>query len=189
MKQFKFIAVIALVCCVTNLAAQSEAEMKAWQTFMTPGEPHKLLATSAGNWTEKISMWMDPSAPPTLTTTTTKSEMIMGGRYLMATSKGEMMGMPFEGMSIMGYDNAKKVYTSTWIDNMGTAVISMEGTWDDATKSVNFKGKSLDPMTGKEMMMRQVIKIIDDDTQEFYMYDIKNGKETKTMEIKSTRNK
>jgi hypothetical protein len=37
-----------------------------------------------------------------------KNEMIMGGRYLMGSYKGEMMGMPFEGYSMTGYDNAAK---------------------------------------------------------------------------------
>lgn len=27
--------------------------------------------------------------------------------------------MPFEGISTLGYDNAKKTFFSTWIDNMG----------------------------------------------------------------------
>lgn len=34
--------------------------------------------------------------------------MIFGGRYQLSNYKGNFMGMPFEGMSIMGYDNAKK---------------------------------------------------------------------------------
>ena len=189
MKQVTIVACLVFMCFGSPVSAQSEAEQKAWQAYMTPGESHKMLAESAGDWTEQITMWMDPSAPPTTTTTTTKSEMIMGGRYLVSKTSGEMMGMPFEGMSIMGYDNAKKVYTSTWVDNMGTGVIYMEGPWDEASKSVNFKGKGVDPITGKEVMMRQVVKIIDNDTQEFIMYDNKNGTETKTMEIKSSRKK
>ena len=189
MKQVTIVACLVFMCFGSTVSAQSEAEQKAWQAYMTPGEAHKLLAESAGDWTEQITMWMDPSAPPTTTTTTTKSEMIMGGRYLVSKTSGEMMGMPFEGMSIMGFDNAKKVYTSTWVDNFGTGVIYMEGPWDEATKSVNFKGKGVDPITGKEMMMRQVVKIIDKDTQEFTMYDNKSGKEVKTMEIRSTRKK
>lgn len=189
MKRLTFMTSLILVTFVSSLSAQTEAEQKAWQAYMTPGEAHKFLVASAGDWTEQITMWMDPAAPPTKTTTTSKSEMIMGGRYLVSKTTGNMMGMPFEGMSIMGFDNAKKVYTSTWIDNLGTGVISMEGTWDEATKSVNFKGKGIDPMNGKEVMMRQVIKVIDNDTQEFHMYDNKNGKEVKTMEIKSVRKK
>jgi hypothetical protein len=189
MKQFFLVIGLVITVGVNNLLAQSEAEMKAWQAYMAPGEPHKLLVQSAGEWTEEITMWMDPSAPPTKATTTTKGEMILGGRYLLSKTSGDLMGMPFEGMSIMGYDNAKKLYTSTWVDNFGTGVITMEGPWDEATKSINFKGKGLDPMTGKELLMRQVVKIIDNDTQEIQMYDTKDGKETKTMEMKLTRKK
>jgi len=32
--------------------------------------------------------------------------MIFGGRYLMLKQEGNMMGMPFEGMLIDGYDIA-----------------------------------------------------------------------------------
>jgi hypothetical protein len=35
--------------------------------------------------------------------------------------------MPFEGISTLGYDNAKKTFFSTWIDNMGTGMMVMEG--------------------------------------------------------------
>ncbi|MCW3094155.1 MAG: hypothetical protein JWP81_5224 [Ferruginibacter sp.] len=173
----------------TTLTAQTETEMKAWQDYMTPGEVHKMMAQANGEWNEEITMWMDPSQPPTKSTATSKNEMIMGGRYQVAKTTGMMMGMPFEGMSIMGYDNAKKVFTSTWIDNFGTGTITMEGTWDEPTKSITLTGKALDPMTGKEGTMKQVIKFIDNDTQQFEMYENKNGTEKKTMEIKSTRKK
>ena len=33
----------------------------------------------------------------------------MGGRYQQSTFKGDFGGMPFEGTSTTGYDNAKKV--------------------------------------------------------------------------------
>ena len=187
MKKIIFLSGIFLLVCSTFLSAQTEAEMKAWQTYMTPGEVHKMLAQSSGDWTEEITMWMDPSAAPTKTTTNSKSEMIMGGRYLVSKTTGDMMGMPFEGMSIIGYDNSKKIFTSTWYDNFGTGTMTMEGIWDEQTKSITFKGKATDPMTGKELMTRQVMKFIDNDHQEFQMFDNKTGAEVKTMEIKSTR--
>src|SRR5688572_16568161 len=113
MKYLIVAATLLFTIVTSNLNAQTEAEMKAWQTYMTPGDAHKVLLESAGDWTEDISMWMDSTTPPSKATTNTKSEMIMGGRYLVSKTTGEMMGMPFEGMSIMGYDNAKKIYTST----------------------------------------------------------------------------
>lgn len=189
MKKIITVLSIFTVAFTCKLTAQTEAEMKAWQTYMTPGEVHKMLAQSAGEWNDEITMWMAPGTPPTKTVTISKSEMILGGRYQLSKTTGNMMGMPFEGMSLIGYDNAKKIFTSTWVDNFGTGTITMEGTWDDKTKSIAFKGKGIDPMTGKELLMRQVMKLVDNDTQEMEMYDNKNGTETKTMAIKSTRKK
>ncbi|MEP7142410.1 MAG: DUF1579 domain-containing protein [Ferruginibacter sp.] len=186
--------IITLLCFLTavsvcRLSAQTDADMKAWQNYMTPGEVHKMLAQSDGEWNEEITMWMDAGMPPTKSTATSKNEMIMGGRYQLSKTTGTMMGMPFEGMSLMGYDNAKKVFTSTWVDNFGTGTMTMEGAWDDKTKSITLKGKAIDPMTGKDTWVRQVIKFIDDNTQEIEMYDTKDGKETKSIEMKLTRKK
>jgi hypothetical protein len=175
----------------TNSASMPDSAtmMKAWQAYMTPGKFHQMMAKDDGSWNEEITMWMDPSAPPSKSTATAENKMIMGGRYQESVHKGNFDGMPFEGRSILGYDNARKMYVSSWIDNMGTGIMYMEGKWDDKLKGIVFKGKSVDPMTGKEMMVREVFRIIDDNTQVLEMYDNKMGKEMKTMEIKFTRNK
>ena len=99
------------------------------------------------------------------------------------------MGQPFEGTGTTGYDNAKKAYFTTWMDNMSTGMMNMEGTWDEATKAINFKGKMLCPANGKWCEMREVYKIVDDNTHVMEMYgpDMKTGKEYKNMEIKFTK--
>jgi hypothetical protein len=58
-------------------------------------------------------------------------------------------GYAFPGHSIMGYDNAKKMFVNTWIDNMGSGMIFMTGTYDDATKSLTLTGKQTNPRTVK----------------------------------------
>ncbi len=161
--------------------------MQAWTNYMTPGKFHELLAKGNGEWSEDISMWMDPTAAPTTTTATSSNKMILGGRYQYSTISGTMMGMPFEGISIVGYDNAKKMFVNTWIDNFGTGISNMEGTLDEATNTITFTGKQIDPMTGKEMGIKQILKIIDSDNQYMEMYAINNGQEMKTMEIRSTK--
>ncbi len=167
--------------------AQSADEQKAWMDYMTPGPVHEMIAKSNGDWTEEITFWMSPDAPPTKTTATATNKMILGGRYQYSSVSGDMMGMPFEGVSILGYDNAKKIFQSTWIDNFGTGITNMTGTWDQATNTVNFTGTSLDPMTGNDIDMRQTFKIIDDNNQIIEMFATMDGKEMKTMEIKMTR--
>ena len=86
------------------------------------------------------------------------------------------------------YDNAKKAFFNTWIDNMGTGMMTMEGQYNEATKSIEMSGKEVDPVSGKELKVREVIKFIDNDnhTLEMYMTPLV-GKEYKNMEIKLTR--
>ena len=184
------ICAIFITAIFCNLYAQSEAEMKAWMEYMTPGDIHKMLAKSDGEWNEDMSLWMAPGAPVQKNTATCINKMILGGRYQSSAHTGSFNGMPFEGISTVAFDNAKKTFTTTWIDNMGTGIMVMEGKWDDKTKTLNTKGKETDPMTGKDMMVRETLQIIDDDTQKMEMFMTPaGGKEYKSMEIMLTRKK
>ncbi|MEJ5960800.1 DUF1579 domain-containing protein [Pedobacter immunditicola] len=188
MKTLISLVMAMLMLTITaRVEAQDEAMMKAWEKYMTPGDVHSMIAKSDGIWNADISMWMKPGAPPEKSTTVCENKMILGGRYQQSLHKGTVMGKPFEGMSLLAYDNAKKTFISSWIDNMGTGLMYMEGTWDEATKTINFKGTSVDPATGKDMEIREVFKLVDDNNQIMEMYCTMDGKEMKTMEIKFSR--
>jgi hypothetical protein len=168
----------------------SATMMKNWEMCMTPGKEHAMLAKSNGTWTAEVTNWMDPSKPPIKSKATTINKMLLGGRYQESSTNGTMMGMPFEGKGVTGYDNAKKVFVSTWVDNMGTGIMTMEGPWDEASKSITFKGKTMDPMTMRETSLKEIFKIVDDNNQLMEMYAPgPDGKELKMMEIKFTRKK
>ena len=178
------------VFLTNQLSAQNVSQddmMKAWQAYMTPGEFHQMLAKDEGEWAAEITSWMEPNAAPTKSTGKMVNKMILGGRYQEQRYTGEYMGMPMDGIGTIGYDNAKKVFVSTWMDNLGTGVMVMEGKYDPATKSINFLGKAVDPLTGKDMKIREVFKYVDANTQVMEMYMDHTGKEFKTMEIKFTR--
>lgn len=167
--------------------AQTEEE-KAWIAYMTPGQQHAMMAKDDGKWNEEITFYMAPDAPPTVTKISCTNEMILGGRYQRSVHSGEMMGMPFEGISTAGYDNARKIFFSTWIDNMGTGMMYMEGQYNEAKKMLELKGSSTDPLTGKSLPVRETLRWIDDNTQEMEMYNTTaDGKEFKSMVIKMTR--
>lgn len=167
--------------------SQNSDDMKAMMNAATPGESHQMLAKSAGAWTGTVTMWMQPGAPPTVSQAQATNEMIMGGRYLKSTNSGNVMGMPFEGVGITGYDNTKKQFVNSWIDNMGTGIMTMSGTWDAASKSIVYTGSMADPVSGKDMAFREVWKFVDNDHQVMEMYNQVDGKEIKSMEIKYTR--
>jgi hypothetical protein len=70
---------------------------------------------------------------------------------------------------------------------MGTGIMTMTGKWDESSKTINFTGTCVDPTTGKEMKVREVFKLVDDNHQTMEMYMTTDGKEHKSMEIKFTR--
>jgi hypothetical protein len=165
---------------------------KAMAEYMTPGKMHEMLASWNGTWTGETTMWMGAGAPPMKSSGTAVNSMALGGRYQVSKHSGNMMGMPFEGMSTLAYDNAQKKFVSSWIDNMGTGIMIMTGTWDETTKSLNMSGTMPDICRpGKECTMREVFTIVDENTQHMEMYgpDPATGKEYKIMEIKLTRKK
>jgi hypothetical protein len=174
----------------TYTMPDSATAMKNWMAYATPGEIHKMLAKSNGAWATEITLWEAPGGPSQKVMGSSVNKMIMGGKYQQSNYSGNMMGMPFEGLGTTAYDNMKKVLISTWIDNMGTGMMVLEGPWDEATKSATMTGKEVDPSIGKEISIREVFKVVDDNTQIMEMYKpAPDGQEFKTMEIKYTRKK
>ena len=165
---------------------------KAWMDYATPGAMHKMMADWCGEWKGESSMWMSPDSAAITGSSSMSTKMIFDGRYQEGTYEGNMMGMPFQGKMTMGYDNAKKEFVSSWIDNMGTGILFTSGTWDDASKTLTLQGEQSDPTRpGKTCHFRETLKIVDNNTQIMSMYgpDMKTGKEYKSMEIKLTRKK
>lgn len=181
-----------LVALVGQVRAQepSEADMQKWKEFMTPGENHKVLQAKEGTWKVKVKIWMDPNAPPSESEATCESKMIMDGRYLTETVKGTFQGAPFEGRATTAYDNGLNKFVGNWIDNMGTGIMTSEGTWDATKKQFTFAMAYTDPMTGKPGKGRSIDRMIDKDnwvTESFKL--MPDGKEFKDMELTYTRHK
>lgn len=186
-KMSVLLLVIPAVLFCRSAVAQTQDEMKAWMAYSTPGEIHKLMAKSVGTWNGNITMWMKPGAPPMNSTGVMTNTMIMGGRYLQGMNTGNFMGQPYEGIDMTGYDNAKKMFVSSYIDNMGTGMVFLTGTWNAATNSINFTGMEVDPVSGKDIPVREVLTFVDDNNQVFAMYNTAGGQEYKAMEIKYVR--
>jgi len=174
----------------------SEAEMMAMMAELAkPGENHKLLASGIGSWTYTLKWWTDPTATPTESSGTSAVKEIMGGRYFISEHSGKMqmpgpdgkmMDMDFKGMSTEGYDNVKKKFVSSWIDNMGTGIMLSEGDYDAGAKCFIYRSES-EMMPGVKTKIREVIKITDKNHRTFEFFEDRGGTEVKTMEINYTR--
>lgn len=170
------------------LSAEVAEMMKKAEMAGTPGEEHQLLEPLIGEWTAEIRSWITPSGPPVMNQGTAKAEWTMKGRFVREEFSGEIMGRPFQGMSLTGYDKQKKQYVGIWVDDMSTAIIKSEGTAAEDGKLLTLLSKMDCAVTGeKDMPIRQVIRIVSDDEHVLEMYATNQGKEAKTMEITYTR--
>jgi len=173
-----------------SMSAEEKAMMDAMVKAGTPGANHELLASVTGDWTFKSRMWMKPDAPPMESTGTVNYAPLYGGRYVEGHYKGDMMGSPFEGRGLMGYDNVTRKFQTTWADNMSTMIVFMTGDYDPATKTLTYTGTMDDMMKpGTKVGVRQVVRLASNDSHVMEWYETRDGKEAKMMEITYTRSK
>ncbi len=170
------------------MSAEEKAAMEAWMKFATPGPNHKLLEPFVGTWSATTTWWEAPGAPPSISQGTSENTWVLGGRFVQQKVTAEMMGQPFEGIGYTGYDNYQKQFVGTWMDSMGTMVMVSSGRADASGKVLTFTAKIDDVVTGKNVTVREVTRVVDNNHHVFEMYGPdKSGKEFKTMEITYTR--
>lgn len=175
---------------IAETKPDSATVAKAWADYATPSKAHEMLAKDTGTWDAEMTFWMEGNPEPQKATSVATYKMILDGKYQEGVFKGDMWGMPFEGRGMTAYDNASKEYIATWADNMGTGMLVSRGKYDEKAKTLTFNGKMVDPVTGKEKIIKEIITYIDENTQKMEMFDVDTeGKEFKNMEILSKRRK
>ncbi len=170
-----------------QMTPEQMAEMETYMKAGTPGAPHEALASTTGSYDLKIKSWHEPGGPPREETGTATRTMGLDGRVLMEDVTSSMMGMPFTGHGMTGYDNVSGKYWSTWTDSMSTGVMVSEGTCD-AEKACSFTGSWNDPIKKGPVTMRITTRWTSPTTQIFEMHGPgKDGKEMKMMEMTYTK--
>jgi hypothetical protein len=173
-----------------GMPQMSQEQMQQMMTLIQPGEIHREMARSAGQWKTTMKFWEGPGEPR-VTEGTMSCEMVLGGRYLISHHKGDYMGMPFEGMGIDAYDNGKKQYISLWLDNFGTGVMQLTGQKSRDGKGTDYVGTMFDPMRMADSRVREEFRYADADHFAMTMYQAApDGRgETKVMEMTGVREK
>src|SRR5438093_2643488 len=189
-------AVIALIATLTlaqtgkeppQMTPEQKAEMEAYMKAGTPGAPHQTLASLAGNYDLKVRSWQQAGAPAMEDKGTATRTMTLGGRVLVEDLNSSMMGTPFTGHGMMGYDNVTGKYWSTWNDSMSTGLMVSEGSCD-AQKNCTFNGTWNDAVKKAPVKARMTTRWTSPTTEIFEMYAPgKDGKEMKMVEITYTR--
>ena len=174
---------VALAQEAPEMSAEQQAMMKAWQEAMTPGPQHTEMAKMVGEFTMTVKSYMEPGGEPDVSTGTASRKMIMGGRYLEETVTGTVMGQPFEGRGLTGYNNVTGKWWGTWLDNMSTGINTSHGEWDFQKGVGVFYGDYVDPMTKVIEETRGVITQLEGGSELMEMFMITATGEFKSMEI------
>jgi hypothetical protein len=173
-------------------SGKSDAEKQEMQKKMeaagTPGPAHKALEAFVGNWKAEVKCWCEPGGAPNVTQGTAKASWTLNGHFLEEDFHGEMMGKPFMGRSLMGYDNIKQTFNTVWMSDTQTSMFTSEGTGDNGNKVITLEGKGNCPATGrKDIPIKTVFRVINSDKHVFEMFDGSKGENAKTMEVTYTR--
>jgi len=160
-----------------------EEMMKMWVELAKPGPHHKHLDAFTGSWESENKMRFAEQAPWTESKGRAEFKWMLDGRFLaMHVYSDPIPGMPFthpfEGISLLGYDNASKKYNAVWADNYGTMMMIASGECDASGKTITLRGSFEDPMTNKPCAFRWVYRVESKDafTMEMFAPD-EEGKE------------
>jgi hypothetical protein len=168
--------------------ADMASMMKMFQEMSAPGKEHESLKPMVGSFSCTNKFYMAPGAPPMESSGEVTRRWVLGNRYIEEDVKATMMGTPFEGFGIAGYDKLQKMYHTYWIDSMGTGWWFMTGTADAAGKVFTFTGENFDPMANMKKKGKSTLDMSDANKHVMKMYDTApDGKEFLAFEMTCTR--
>jgi hypothetical protein len=165
------------------MTPEQKMAMDAMAKAGTPGEAHAQLAKMTGSYDLEIKSWEKPGGEAMVEQGTATRSMALGGRVMVEMVQSKMMGQPFEGHGMHGYDNVTGKHWATWNDSMSTGVMIEEGDCD-AAGACSLTGTWSDPITKRKATAHMKTRWTDANTQVFEMNAPgPDGKEFKMMEI------
>jgi hypothetical protein len=112
--------------CAGVVGAQNQAPPK-------PGPEHQRLGAFVGTWTFEGEMKPGPMGPGGKLTGTDRIDWTPGNFFIQRTFQGKSPMGEIQGIEILAYDAARKVYTFNSFDSMGmmgSGTFSVKGnTW------------------------------------------------------------
>ncbi len=147
-----------------------------------PDEHHTLLEPLVGKWSTQAKQWLGGPKPET-TTGHAEVKSILGGRFVEEHYDSVLLGKPYQGQGVIGFDTRTKKFVSTWIDTWGTWITVEEGAADATGKVLTLTAQDYDAATGKTRPIKFVYDIDGNDHHVMRVYETIEGKETLTMEV------
>ena len=168
MKKRLAAAALTLACGAGFLAGQGFAQDEGSGGMQLPdwmqmGEEQAGFKTFVGDWDVAQKVSMGPGQPPMETSgASATGRLLWDGRFLEVDFQGDMMGTPYEGRWLVGFDRVDREYVHIWIDSLSTYMSISRGTEKDG--ETTFKLNDPDFMTNKKVETDMVLKRLSDDS-------------------------
>ena len=179
------------VLSAQHVQSYADGGMERWQKAMTPGLAHEFLRArfAEGEWETTAKLFMDGvDQPPMEMTWTSEVSHVLGGRFVEDVSTGMMMGQPLESVTMIGYDNVRKLFVITLFDTTTTGVRTLYGNLDREGNVLTFVGAMDEPMTGEVgKPFKYAYTFNDDGTITFKIYEILYGEPFAVIEATSKK--
>jgi hypothetical protein len=179
---------VLLFTFLINFVPMTAQNEDPWTEYMTPSDIHTLLAQYVGHFKMEITMSMGEGKEPAVIIVDSEQAMLLGGRFLEMKQKGNMMGMDYQAITTLGFNNTDKKFGLTTLTNMGTGTLSLFGDWDAGTRTATLYGPLTNPVTKGIISVKQIISFVDPNTIVIESFDKEgDAPEKKTVEYKFTR--
>jgi hypothetical protein len=185
------LAIIALapVTGASGPSSSADDPQARWTAFSRPGPEHHALARFVGEWETTTRVWLEPGGEPYAESRGTASHRwLEEGRWLALESSGTVMGIPHHGFGMLGYDNFKKKYVGSFVDNISTSILAMEGSWSTPDEPLVMFGTVDEPLTGEhDRAVEYAFAFTGADTLTLRVFDLPRGAENQVLELRFTR--
>jgi hypothetical protein len=169
---------------------EEDPDLARYIEVTSPGSEHDPLRRLVGMWNAELKVWGGKGEQALEGEGRTVNRMILGGRFLQSTFRGDIEGGEFIRFGIDGYDKLAKKFTSSWVDNQSTAIHSYEGSVSSDGKTITMTSRQIDPESGKSVGVTSRTTLVDGDTYRYETWAQEEGSEQwKMMEIVFVREK
>jgi hypothetical protein len=171
--------------------------------FSRPGKYHQLLADLVGSWTFTGAFFSENPNPDSnkevfkFTGTLVRKPFANGrffiaegtghGKLQMPIQDGKMKEVNEKSIETMGYDNVKKKFIRTYINNhIGSDISYSEGNYDSTANTITFYSEG-ELIPGMKLKTQELFIILNKDHYRIEDYNEQNGKYVKATEINYIR--
>jgi hypothetical protein len=124
-------------------APPPKLDPKVLQGWVDDGKPvaqHARLKDYVGSWTTHQTDWLPDGKVWNEADGTATCHLIMDGRFLREDYATTLDGHPFHGLGLLGFDRQKQIYTFVWLDDLGTSITSLGGSFDGTGRVLTLLG-------------------------------------------------